>query len=849
MEELQQLQNLLFESNFSTKRGFSFNTGWYIRLHQALYDRNSTGIRDLAVLIRGVLRYEAEKLTGTSPGILVPKGEGWPDKFIWQQSGVHILKEMLEGWWITTDRWRPNWLSGADKNSPDQPLYSMEERNHWESVLGDPFLHVMKGINTYRCSGQRDAIRSILMMPEGSTFVVVLPTGSGKSLCAQLPALLSSDVKGVTVVIVPTTALAIDQERAFQEYVDYPTAYYSGSERQEINRAIQERILNGTQRIVFASPESLLKSLRFSVQVAAERGYLRYLVIDEAHMADAWGDEFRPAFQEMSGWRRYLLRKSATKFRTILLSATITEHCLDTLKTLFGAPGPFEVFSAMHLRPEPALWSHKCVNEEQREQCILEAVAHLPRPLILYTTKVEDANHWGNILYEQGYRRFGVVTGKTEVKRRAEIIEQWQSQKIDMVVATSAFGMGVDQKEVRTVIHACIPESVDRYYQEIGRGGRDGRASLSLVIYTETDRQIAEDLNQKKLIGIERGRQRWERMFRHKKWMDGDLVKVPVNVSPSVEDREIDMNNQRNKDWNIRTLTLMSRAGLIEFEWEDIACHKTDEQEDSTPYHIIRILHQEHLSEKVWEQHIQALRLKSQRADRQSLQLMYEVLEGNRCVSDIFQELYQIQVRHGDRPRNGVFVQRACGGCKACRNMMRSPFFQPTESKPVDWRLQDKVSNYLRNRFLHGGRKMILYYDQLHKNGFAGLTIREKHIWHELIRWFQMQGVCHFVGDIDFINFLKGGIRQQKKQIIFVSTLLNTPITRSWPNVPTFIIQPANAELYAPIKRLVSSFHQDKRITILLLPTTTLDTEKPGRLLKQRVDGLLWTEFRKEVGL
>jgi ATP-dependent DNA helicase RecQ len=119
---------------------------------------------------------------------------------------------------------------------------------------------------------------------------------------------------------------------------------------------------------------------------------LRYFVIDEAHIVEQWGDEFRPAFQELPGLRRDLLR--LTSFTTLLLTATLTESCLDTLETLFGKPGPFQVISAVQLRPEPSYWFAWCQSEEIRKQRLIEAVYHLPRPLIVYATKREDVRRW-----------------------------------------------------------------------------------------------------------------------------------------------------------------------------------------------------------------------------------------------------------------------------------------------------------------------------------------------------------------------------------------------------------------------------------------------------------------------
>lgn len=150
------------------------------------------------------------------------------------------------------------------------------------------------------------------------------------------------------------------------------------------------------------------------------------------------------------------------------------------------------------------------------EKRLLEAVYHLPHPLIIYGTKVKDVENWKRELTRAGFKRCDLMTGKSTTQQREQLIEKWREGKIDIVVATSAFGLGIDQSDVRAVIHVCIPETIDRFYQEVGRGGRDGKACMSLTLYTTEDFNVARGLNEKSTITIERGLQRWESMFAKK---------------------------------------------------------------------------------------------------------------------------------------------------------------------------------------------------------------------------------------------------------------------------------------------------------------------------------------------
>ena len=502
------------------------------------------GMGDIAALIRQVLRREYEQKGGIPPTLKVPRNANFPDREMWKQSGIDILIDGADYYLISAHSWQPDWLDISQKYPPDQPVFNDKIRRNYEPVEGDPFLELVN-LRKYRSVGQREAIRAVLTAPKNSTLAINLPTGAGKSLCAQLPALLRSQNAGVTVVVVPTTALAIDQERALTPFVNHGTAYYGdeSGQGQERRQEIRDRIRNGTQRIVFTSPESLMNSLAPALYKAAKLQMLRYLVIDEAHIVEQWGDEFRPAFQELPGLRRDLLR--LTSFTTLLLTATLTESCLDTLEILFGKPGPFQVISAVQLRPEPSYWFAWCQSEEIRKQRLIEAVYHLPRPLIIYATKREDVRRWQQDLFSAGFQRCAMMTGESSSEERSQLIQNLRDRRVDIVVATSAFGLGVDQSDIRAVLHVCIPETIDRFYQEVGRGGRDGKAAISLTLHTTQDLDIAKYLNDKSAITIDRGLERWKSMFLKKEILPDGRFRVPVNIPPSLQLGDIDMNSQQ----------------------------------------------------------------------------------------------------------------------------------------------------------------------------------------------------------------------------------------------------------------------------------------------------------------
>ncbi len=822
-----------------------FSTCFYLRFENSMRSRK-TSPRDRAALIRGILMHDAEQQGGVSPVLRVPRNAEWPDPTMWKESGIAVIDQRTDHLLIQAQPWSPAWLSGSLLASVEKPLFAKEPRQTLDVVKGDPFLADMR-LSAYRCQGQADAIRSILTAPEGSTLVINLPTGTGKSLCAHLPAILASETEGVSVVIVPTVALAIDQEQALASFVSHPTAYYSGRESQ--NEGIRNRIRDGSQRIVFTSPEAIIQSLFVPLHLAAERGYLRYLFIDEAHMIELWGDEFRPAFQELAGWRKHLMRNAPT-LRTVLLSATITESSLDAMEGLFGSPGPFEHCSAVQLRPEPAYWFKRAGNKLDQQRFILDAVFHLPRPLILYTSEVEDADRWGNILRAAGYGRLEVMTGKTPNRKREAIVSAWRKREIDIVVATSAFGLGVDQPDVRVVLHACVPESLDRYYQEVGRGGRDGNAAMSLVVYTASDIRTAEEMSGKMLITIERGRQRWSAMF-HQKQADArypDCYLVPIDVSPSFDAKDIDMGGSaRNAAWNIRTLNLMSRSGLIEMDWQQWEQAGTGVEYKGSTHRLVRILHNDHLQEDAWETLVEPYRLSSSRASGMSLVLMKELLQGKRCAADIFKEVYAIPERIGANGRKGIAVQTACGGCPYCRQDAQEPYANRPISRPVQWRKQPRLTAQLSDRLDENGMTA-LFFDPWPERSFIRLSERERERWLFFLRYLIDHGVRQLCANETLLNELNLSRFRLNPELLF-TTDIRTPTYR-WLHVPTVVIHSCTDSAEPPIERMLRQGPQMFPV-IAMLPDSLQESNPPRRALIHILSCKKYqlTEFRMEVGL
>lgn len=834
----------------------SFKENCHQRLFYALASvgsENEPTPLELVGLIRHLLRREDEDIQGGTPQTLkVPRYYPYPDdKSLWERGGIEILGDNEDDFLISATSWSSDWLKFTD--SPEKDAFAEVERRNYDSILGDLFLSLV-GLTHYRSMGQREAIKAVLTAPPKATLVINLPTGSGKSLCAQLPALLASKQGGVSVIVVPTTALALDQERALSPYLSHPTAYYGDTSEagKQRSKEIRQRIAIGTQRIVFTSPESLISSLSSSLYEAAKRGYLRYFVIDEVHMVEQWGEEFRPAFQEIPGLRKDLLRYA--DFKTLLLTATLTESCLDTLETLFGQPGEFKTISAVQLRPEPSYWFKKCENEKERQERLLEAIYHLPRPIIIYASKREDVYQWRDLLFCQGFKRLGVMTGETPTEERSRLIEQWREKAIDIVVATSAFGLGVDQQDVRSVIHVCIPETIDRFYQEVGRGGRDGKASISLTLYTKDDYAIALSLNSRSSITLERGLQRWESLFHSKKWESERLYRLNLAVPPSNDQQDIDMNSPQNRNWNSRTLTLMSQAGLIEMDWRQPPqrMHYSSDEAYQKDYEnhrnsrIIRINNELHLKQETWENYVEPIRQHRQEQNTLNLDLMREALweRSNRCLSEIFKEAYTISLRNKPTQRKGISVSVACGGCPWCRQQKRKVFADIMPHPFPIWQTCHYSLGEDLKRILKNENLLLIFYDVSQNQKFQHQTLETlpNQFQHKsleslpkklesLLQWLIRQGVNNLISPVPLdISFSKDAI------VFFDLDFQPIKLYR----LPTVIYHPPSLDF--PKKYLYANGFDVPRI--ILVPSNTPDPKRSDRLLINVFNG---RSFRIDV--
>lgn len=658
----------------------------------------TVGTGDLAGLTRHVMRRAVLVSSFHDSTWTIPKLAPWPTEKLWEESCVTVVGEDFQSFRLRADTaWSADWLEKSNEFDPFEKAHRETRRRvGWPSSPHLPLDTALQyglqlSFSGYQGPGQRLATRAAFFLRPGGTLVVNLPTGTGKSLVAWAPALLS-DQNELSVMITPTIALAIDQERQLHE--QYPKApgvlpkelaWHSGLS-DETRKTIRSRLRNGSQRILITSPESFVGPLSRVLYETAEKGLLKYFIVDEAHLVAQWGNDFRPEFQAMSGMRRDLIKQCP--FRTLLLSATLTQESFDVLETLFS-DGDFDSVNSVSLRPEPEYWISNSQYKALRDRKVVELLRVVPRPFLLYVTTQKDAEDWYLKFKQLGILRSGCVHGGTSNDERERVISSWRAGEIDCVVATSAFGLGMDKSDIRTVIHACIPESIDRFYQEVGRVGRDGNAAVSVFLpCAEADESTAKSISNERIISLEKGFERWSDMIKSSQIINQHgLRKIDLNTRP----KHIQQDSDANAAWNLRTLVLLNRTGIIRLESSRPPDIEQAENESEVAFEIRRqsamedyfssayltIIDAGHLDQKIWDSKVKTEREQMFAASNQSYNRITKLLRGDVEIGSLLQETYSIKTANG-----GASPMHICAGCPVCRKISTNESHQFYHPEP-----------------------------------------------------------------------------------------------------------------------------------------------------------------------
>ena len=359
------------------------------------------------------------------------------------------------------------WAGGTARSTPRR---KGPDRRHHTQVAR--LVRSVFGLSVLR-PGQQAVIDAVLAKRHT---LAIMPTGAGKSLCYQVPALL---MPGMTVIVSPLIALMRDQFEKLSALGLEAVQVNSAVASADIRRA-RTKIGRRSVEFVFTTPEQLASGdLRELLADAA----IDLVVIDEAHCISQWGHDFRPAYLEAVAALR------AHAGHTILaLTATATPDVVDDITRQLGV-GPLRIINTGVHRPNLSYRVHPVTSDVDKQRQLLEIVPGLQGAAIVYAATVRHVDTLAQLCRQEGIQAVS-YHGRMRARDRADAQARFMSGETPLIIATNAFGMGIDKPDIRAVVHYDLPGSLDVYYQESGRAGRDGGPADCTLLFQRSDRSL-----------------------------------------------------------------------------------------------------------------------------------------------------------------------------------------------------------------------------------------------------------------------------------------------------------------------------------------------------------------------
>src|SRR5688572_24953288 len=329
---------------------------------------------------------------------------------------------------------------------------------------------------------QEDIIQSVLA---GRDTFVIMPTGGGKSLCYQLPAMVS---EGVAIIVSPLIALMknqVDLVRSYSSKDDVAHFLNSTLNKKEI-REVHDDLLTGRTKMLYVAPETLTKQENMDFFSDLK---LSFFAVDEAHCISEWGHDFRPEYRRL----REMMTIINPDIPVIALTATATPKVQSDIIQNLGLKEP-EIYISSFNRPNLYYEIQPKIKKDQTIKSIVRFIVQMKgKSGIIYTLNRKTTEELADMLMANGIKAVAYHAG-LDSKLRSERQDLFLNEDVQVIVATIAFGMGIDKPDIRFVMHYNIPKSIENYYQETGRAGRDGLEGKCILYYSHKDVSKLEHL-------------------------------------------------------------------------------------------------------------------------------------------------------------------------------------------------------------------------------------------------------------------------------------------------------------------------------------------------------------------